>query len=91
MFISITSNDPNTVTVTALKTHDTPTTAPFVFGTIHIKKTLKVDSTIAATIDHRKCAIFKSEYTVYSQIECDIKLMVQLYLVGILIMLKPPH
>ena len=46
----MTSSDPNTVTVTALNTHDNPRTAPFVLGTLHMKKTLKLDSIIAPAI-----------------------------------------
>ena len=56
----MTSSDPNTVTVTALNTHDNPRTAPFVLGTLHMKKELKVDSIIAP-------ATYSKQYTIHQQ------------------------
>lgn len=47
VFITTTSREANTVTVTALKTHDTATTAAWISGTLQIENTLNADRTIA--------------------------------------------
>lgn len=54
MFMTTTSREPNTVTVTALKRHDTPRTTACLFGTFHIENTLAVDKTIAPAKTNKK-------------------------------------
>ena len=45
-----TSRDPNTVTVTALKTQETPTTTECLLGILHMENTLTAERVIAATV-----------------------------------------
>lgn len=49
MFMLMTSSDPKTVTVTALKMQDTPTMAAWTLGIPQIRKTLREDRNIATT------------------------------------------
>lgn len=52
--MTTTSSDPNTVTVIALKTQDTPSTTACVLGTLQMENTLRAERTNATTAQQQK-------------------------------------